>query len=192
LKDKIIQISLFDTSISYRTSTIQPLSLTMSKDTLLQWKEKIASHQNKAKIGDLAIQSKLFDLSTETETTKINPFELPPQSMQFYRFPVIDKGSASIYFIIDSSTETILYIGETCHSNLRWKGHHDCKRYIQNYQNLHYTHNIKTAINAVFWLHAPLETKLRQKIELDLIYHWRSPFNKEIWQYWGTPFTHKS
>ncbi len=146
----------------------------MSKEALLQWKDKIANYQNKARAGELATQSTLFDLTNETmKYSKIKPFELRLQSMEFYRLPVSDRGNASIYFIIDGASQTILYIGETCRSNLRWKGDHDCKRYIQNYQNLHYTHGIKTAVNAAFWHLAPVETKPRQKLELDLIYHWR-------------------
>jgi hypothetical protein len=190
LKDKIIQHSLFDCASSYKTSIIPAISLEMSKESLMLWREKIINYQNQAKLGKLTTQSNLFELANQSmESLEINPFELPLKSMQFYRLPIIDQGSASIYFIIDNASETILYIGETCHSNKRWKGNHDCKRYIQNYQNLHYSHGIKTSINAAFWLYAPIETRERQKIELDYIYHWRSPFNKEIWQYWGTPFT---
>jgi hypothetical protein len=189
LKEKIVQHSLFDSSSSYKTSLIPTLSLEMSKESLLLWKEKVSNHQSQAKSGKIGTQSCLFDSTDAIESLAIKPFELRLQSMEFYRLPVSDRGNASIYFIIDCAAQTILYIGETCRSNLRWKGHHDCKRYIQNYQNLHYSHGIKTAINAAFWNYAPFETKERQRLELDLIYHWRSPFNKEIWQYWGTPFT---
>ncbi|MEO1211419.1 MAG: GIY-YIG nuclease family protein, partial [Cyanobacteria bacterium J06638_20] len=28
-----------------------------------------------------------------------------------------------------------------------------------------------------------------QHLESALIYRWRSPFNKENWTFWGTPFT---
>jgi hypothetical protein len=189
LKEKIVQHSLFDTSSSYKTSLIPTLSLEISKESLLLWKEMVSNHQSQAKLGKIGTQSCLFDSTDVTESLAIKPFELLLQSMQFYRLPVIDRGNSSIYFIIDSAYQSILYIGETCRSNLRWKGEHDCKRYIQNHQNLHYTYSIKTSINPAFWHHAPIETKPRQKLELDLIYHWRSPFNKEIWQYWGTPFT---
>jgi hypothetical protein len=172
LKDKIIQHSLFDSTSEYRTNCIQPLSLSISKEALLLWKDKIVNYQNKASTGKLSAQSSLFDLEThDNEFVSINTLELPLQSIEFYRLPISDRGEASIYFILDCTT--ILYIGETSRSNLRWKGQHDCKRYIENYQNLHYSHGIKTFINAAFWNYAPLETKPRQKLESHSIYHWR-------------------
>jgi hypothetical protein len=190
VQDKIIQHSLFDSSSLYQTLSIPTLSLLMSKTSLGEWKEKIYNYQHKTRNVKLTSQSSLFnEIDQVQELIKINPFELPLQPVEFYRLPVSDRGDASIYFIIDFVDHIILYIGETCRSNLRWKGQHDCKRYIQNYQNLHYSHGIKTAINAGFWNYAPTSSKSRQKLELDLIYDWRSPFNKEIWQYWGTPFT---
>jgi len=190
MKDKVVQRSLFDSSISYQTVTISSLSLSMSKDALLQWKQKISNYQNKTRAKEFASQPSLLNSIIDVEDYRaINPYKLLLQPVEFYRLPINDRGDASIYFIIDFACQTILYIGETCRSNLRWKGQHDCKRYIQNYQNIHYSHQIKTAINAGFWNYAPIATKARQKLELDLIYHWRSPFNKEVWKYWGTPFT---
>ncbi|BAZ83818.1 hypothetical protein PN497_11910 [Sphaerospermopsis kisseleviana CS-549] len=107
--------------------------------------------------------------------------------MAFYRMPD-DYGQAALYFIIDSASELLLYIGETKHSNKRWKGVHDCKSYIENYQELHHRYQLQTAVNIAFWWDAPVERKPRQDLEQALIQMWRSPFNKEMWELWGQPF----
>jgi hypothetical protein len=94
LKDKIIQHSLFDSPSEYTASSIQPLSLSMSKEALLQWKDKIANYQNKAATRKLSGQSSLFDLAThDNEFASINPLELPLQPIEFYRLPVSDRHS---------------------------------------------------------------------------------------------------
>jgi len=117
LKDKIIQHSPFDSTSEFTASSIQPLSLSMSKEALLLWKDKIVNYQNKATTGKLSTQSSLFDLAThDNEFASINPLELPLQPIEFYRLPVSDRGESSIYFILDCTI--ISYIGETCRSNL--------------------------------------------------------------------------
>jgi hypothetical protein len=108
--------------------------------------------------------------------------------MSFYRLPADSSGEACIYLVIDSAVGLLLYVGETCRSNKRWKGTHDCKRYIENYQDLHYQHKLSCAVNMAFWWDAPAQTRARQQLELSLIQKWRSPFNKENWVLWGQPF----
>ncbi|PSN19912.1 hypothetical protein C7271_04885, partial [filamentous cyanobacterium CCP5] len=73
-------------------------------------------------------------------------------------------------------------------SNQRWKGVHDCKRYILNYISAHRAHDLTVTVNIGFWPHAPADRKARQRLESDLIGQWRSPFNKENWSFWNTPF----
>lgn len=158
----------------------------MGKEALLTWKQKIAIYQNVTRLANGAIQSELW--AKPESLWQIDPFRLPLQPLEFYRLAAKEPGNPSIYFILDTTAGLVLYIGETCHANLRWKGRHDCKDYIQNYQNLHYSHSLPLTVNAAFWLQAPPQTKARQSLERELIYHWRSPFNKEIWQYWGKPF----
>lgn len=97
-------------------------------------------------------------------------------------------GEACIYFVLDNAAGLILYIGETCHSSKRWKGTHDCKRYIEKYQDLHYQYGLKTAVTMAFWWDTPDKTQPRQQMEQALIQKWKSPFNKENWQRWGQPF----
>ncbi len=38
------------------------------------------------------------------------------------------------------------------------------------------------------WWEAPIATKPRQQLESALIAKWKSPFNKQNWDVWGTPF----
>jgi hypothetical protein len=102
--------------------------------------------------------------------------------------PASCPGDACLYFVVDSAVELILYIGETCRSNKRWKGIHDCKDYIKSYQSLHYQYGLKTAVNIAFWWDTPVQTRPRQQLEQALIQKWKSPFNKENWQRWGQPF----
>jgi hypothetical protein len=89
-------------------------------------------------------------------------------------------GDECLYFIIDSAADLILYVGETCRSNKRWKGIHACKDYIASYQDLHYRYGLQTAVNTAFWWDAPVERRARQELELNLILKWRSPFNADL------------
>ncbi|MEO1506943.1 MAG: GIY-YIG nuclease family protein [Cyanobacteria bacterium J06633_23] len=124
--------------------------------------------------------------SLDTET--LDPFTLPQQSTEFWRWQFSDVGVAALYFVIDYQSELLLYVGETVKSNQRWKGEHDCKRYLMNYRHAHYHHGLESQLGIAFWRHAPAERRPRQKIESALIRKWRSPFNKENWTFWGTPF----
>ena len=102
--------------------------------------------------------------------------------------PVDYPGEACLYFVVDSAAQLILYVGETLRSNKRWKQKHDCKDYIDSYQSLHYKHGLQTAVNIGFWWDTPQRREARQELELSLILKWRSPFNKENWQWYGKPF----
>ena len=94
----------------------------------------------------------------------------------------------SLYFVMDVQVPLLLYVGETVKANQRWKGVHDCKRYVLNYRDLHTKYGIETAINTAFYWDIPAEVRSRQQLESALIERWRSPFNKENWSFWGTPF----
>ena len=169
------------------------VSYGMGIDSLQIWKEAIANHQNSAITTRPTTQTSLFDLpSNHCDPDAINPFGLTFHPAEFYRLPTMDAGDACIYFVIDlmatARSPLLLYIGETCRSSKRWQGVHDCKRYVMNYRELHYTHSIPTQIVMSFWWDAPSKSSQRQKLERELITKWRSPFNKENWQTWGTPF----
>jgi hypothetical protein len=54
---------------------------------------------------------------------------------------------------------------------------------------VHYQNQLETLLGIAFWSLAPTQTRDRQRLEAALIRRWRSPFNKENWEFWGTPFT---
>lgn len=128
------------------------------------------------------------DPTPNTDPDQIDPFTLRQQNTEFWRWKFDDVGVAALYFVIDYEVPILLYVGETVKSNQRWKGEHDCKRYLVNYRQTHYQLEIPTALSIGFWPNAPAERKPRQQLESALIKKWRSPFNKENWTFWGTPF----
>lgn len=166
------------------------LNLEMDRDRLLEWKTQIAAFQQTVRVEQPDEQGSLFQLDQQTvNPTAVDPFYLTLYNFFFFEWPA-DRhpGKPCIYFVIDTHVPLILYIGETCKANKRWKGIHDCKRYVLNYQSLHYRHQLKTTINTAFYWNTPSEVRPRQRLESGLIYRWRSPFNKENWDFWNTPF----
>ncbi|MBN3883914.1 MAG: hypothetical protein HWQ44_13305 [Nostoc sp. JL34] len=98
-------------------------ALVMSADTLLKWKSQILDYQQKVRENKPPQQTALFDLTPKhCEPDQIDPLLLRLVPMSFYRMPVDSSGSAYLYFIIDSAASAVLYVGETCRSNKRWKG----------------------------------------------------------------------
>lgn len=161
----------------------------MDADALVRWKSRIFDYQQRVKESKPAQQGKLFDIAPKYyNPDQINPFSLRLNTMQFWRMPVDSPGFPCIYFVIDHTLPILLYVGESCQSNQRWKGVHDCKRYVEKYHNLHYKHGLDRAVSIAFWFDTPSDRTARQDLELSLILRWRSPFNKECWQYWGQPF----
>jgi len=174
-----------------------PHTLDMSVTALQDWKHAIARYQHHERTHPPQHQPSLLTLdhpsahaSAHVDPVGIDPFSLQPETIAFWRFPANSPGDACLYFVIDWQSEfpLLLYVGETCRSNQRWKGEHDCKRYIANYQALHFQHGLTPTVTIAFWWDTPVQTRPRQQLELALIRRWRSPFNKENWEVWGTPF----
>ena len=181
------QLDLFAGIVIPRSGS-RPESLSMDADALVQWKTRIAAHQRQTKENQ-PVQGTLFDVAkAHVDPDKIDPFNLRPYPMSFYRLPVDSPGDACIYFVVDNAARLVLYIGETSKSNKRWKGTHDCKRYLDKYQSLHYHHGLSSAVNIVFWWDVPAVARARQQMELGLIKKWQSPFNKENWTSSAAPF----
>ncbi len=183
---------------SYSTyENFQP-QLSIGPTELQAWKLRIVRFQAKLQLAPSCQQGSLFDLPLDVvsaEISKINPFELRRQNTEFWRWQFDDVGVAAMYFVIDyaatdetANSPLLLYVGETVKSNQRWKGVHDCKRYLTNYRQSHFENGLGSKLGIAFWPHAPEERQARQKLESDLIYRWRSPFNRENWRYWNTPF----
>jgi hypothetical protein len=163
--------------------------LVMNVEELTQWKLQIYNYQQRVRETPPTPQPTLFDLpSSHCDPDIIDPLKLQLQSLAFYRMPADYPGEACLYFLVDAKAQLILYVGETCKSNKRWKGTHDSKDYIASYQDLHYRYKLETAVNIAFWWNTPKERLARQELELALIVKWRSPFNKENWIRWGQPF----
>jgi hypothetical protein len=168
-------------------------SLEMDDSSLKSWKDKIADYQNQSRMSQATFQGSLFSsVTVNVDADLIDPFGLEIQNFFFFNWPVDrNPNDPCIYFVIDTAMPLLLYVGETCKVNQRWAGYHDCKRYVLNYQNLHFKHQSRTMINIAFWWDTPSEMRSRQALEARLIHKWRSPFNKENWSFWGTPFVYR-
>jgi hypothetical protein len=173
-----------------RQSSLNALPLLeMNAPTLQGWKQRIFQYQQQVIQGSKPAQIALFDSDPDAiDFEVLDPFGLQTQNIEFWRWPAHEPGLAALYFVIDHELPLLLYVGETCQANQRWKGVHDCKRYVRNYIAAHRIHNLPVSVSIGFWTHAPAATRPRQRLELMLICKWRSPFNKENWRHWGTPF----
>ncbi len=163
----------------------------MTPAALSAWKQRIFQYQRHVKVQQIQ-QGSLFEpmsgVASVSDPEAIDPFSLPQRNTEFWRWKAEDSGVAALYFVIDYKLPILLYVGETVKSNQRWKGEHDCKRYLLNYRQVHYQHQLASTLGIGFWAQAPVQTRARQRLESALIDKWRSPFNKENWQFWGTPF----
>ncbi|MFQ4139987.1 GIY-YIG nuclease family protein [Nodosilinea sp. PGN35] len=165
----------------------RPAGATMAIDELQGWKQRVAQFQATVQ-ADPAVQGTLFDTVNDSPAETLDPFALPPRNAEFWRGQFQESGVPALYFVVDHEAAVLLYVGETVKSNQRWKGVHDCKRYILSYVEAHRVHDLPVAVNIGFWPHAERDRKARQALELALIRRWRSPFNKENWAIWSTPF----
>ncbi len=196
------QLSLFSVSEARALDTWTALSpCTISLTALQDWKKRVATFQQQVRSEPLLQQQTLFApepsafsySNSSIDPDRLDPFQLPPQNINFWRWKVADSGDAALYFVIDyqqskDQQPLLLYIGETVRSHQRWKGEHDCKRYLSHYRQAHYTHQQETQIGITFLRGVPTQPKARQRLELHCIQRWRSPFNRENWSLWGTPF----
>ncbi len=186
------QLSLFSVSEqkTLKYASKQPELLKISGDALQAWKQRLFQYQQQVHTVPTLQQGTLFDsASGSADPDRIDPFSLPQQNTEFWRWKADDQGVAALYFVIDYTLPILLYVGETVKSGQRWKGEHDCKRYLLNYRQAHYQNQLETLLGIAFWSLAPTQTRDRQRLETALIHKWRSPFNKENWELWGTPFT---
>lgn len=166
-----------------------PETLYLTSNALATWKQRIYRFQQQVvEELDQLQQRSLLQSSDAPEVLSLNPFSLEQKNTEFWRNRFPDVGVPAFYFVTDAELPIVLYVGETCHSNTRWKGEHDCKRYLLNYVELHRRYQMLVAVRIAFHLEAPAATRDRQNLEQQLIQTWRSPFNKENWKHWGTPF----
>lgn len=191
------QTSLF-TAAEQRTFScpgpVRSPALSISAESLTRWKTDIHTFQQQVCNTTEGQQASLFDVpASHVDASRIDPFALDLQNFFFFQWPSDRHPSdPCIYFVIDTCVPLLLYVGETCKANQRWKGVHDCKQYVLKYQEAHFKHHIPTAINTGFWWETPSETRPRQHLESALIARWKPPFNKENWRFWKTPFVNIS
>lgn len=180
------QIELF----KFKSKTLPPRkkTLILDKKTLILWKSRVIAYQKEIKIKEEPQQLNLFDIPKNYDSSTIDPFSLELHSSSFYRMPS-RGGENCIYFVIDKIAPLLLYVGETKRTpQKRWSGVHDAKKYIMNYIELHRKYGLDVCIGTAFWRNIPVDRTSRQKIEKELILKWRSPFNKESWRWWTSPF----
>ena len=165
---------------------------------LLAWQRLVASHQGPLFAGGPGqeVQASLFDLSSssaEARAAAFDPLALQPQPLSFWRWPQAPQGGAAIYLVIDRppalEQPLLLYVGETGRADRRWKGEHDCKRYLTAYGEALAKAALEGRPSIRFWLDVPATIQPRRALEQALIRRWLPPFNKETRQRWATPFT---
>lgn len=185
------QLNLFESLDPIRPSTKEFLD----KKALVEWKERIVKYQQQIRNNPTPQQNQLFSLANSYGSSDdIDPFSLKLHTSLFYRMPEtqgvvngIDTGC--IYFIIDRHLPILLYIGETkLTATKRWKNVHYAKNYVLNYIEIHRKYKLDVSVVSAFWHKIPSDKKMLLKWEKELIFKWRSPFNKESWQFYGQPF----
>lgn len=180
------QLSLFESTAIYKVEKKQ-LSL-IDKYSLEKWKKRINSYQQNMRNYKLEQKLLMNGYESPWKSDDVDPFSLKTHSDQFYDLPEYKNSQSCLYFILDTAFPLLLYVGETKLSpQERWNSH-DCRNYIKKYIELHRKYQIKVTIRSAFWWGIPKQRKLRQSLEKELILRWRSPFNKESWQWWGQPF----
>ena len=107
-------------------STFQDINI--DKKIIIEWQKKIIQHQSpifKYSYQNVN-QTSLFECDSEESQKTLNPIELTPLALSFWRWPkTMSKGPAVYYVmdkIINSDENIILYIGETISAEKRWKG----------------------------------------------------------------------
>lgn len=170
-------------------------ALILSKEVLINWQNKIHTHQSKLFQGS-PNDHKQGSLFKETDFNPIdgfNPLNLKPLALGFWRMPDNPHDGPAIYLVIDriegSNSPILLYVGETIAANRRWKGEHDCKNYLANYCDALVNAGMSHQLSIRFWADVPVDTRSRRYLEQQLIQRWLPPFNKETRSLWNTPFT---
>ncbi|KGG11945.1 MULTISPECIES: hypothetical protein [Prochlorococcus] len=189
------QGELFDDFDSFYQSPAKSSNeLFLSKEVLENWQRTVCAHQSDLFQGKLntRLQGSLFSQNSETPRNNLNPLKLTPLPINFWKWPRSDHTGPAIYLVMDklsNSSNLLLYIGETLAAEKRWKGEHDCKKYVEAYLQSLQKAGLEAQLSIRFWSDVPQETKARRLLEQKLIQAWLPPFNKETRNRWGTPFT---
>ena len=191
------QGNLFDAAAGLSGSATPGLELELSAEQLQGWQQRLAAFQAPLFAGAASeAQVSLFGTPTdspEAQVDGLNPLQLRPQPLSFWRWPDAPQQGAAMYFVIDRppalDQPLLLYVGETGAADRRWKGEHDCKRYLAAYGEALSRAGLEGQPSIRFWLDVPTGVKPRRALEQALIRRWQPPFNKETRARWATPFT---
>ena len=166
---------------------------------LLSWQQRLAAHQgplfagSEASTGQIGLFAADPSLDPQARAAGLAPLALQPQSLSFWRWPEAPQIGAAIYLVTDRPTvgasPLLLYVGETGSADRRWKGDHDCKRYLAAYGEALRRSGLAPTLSIRFWSDVPAAIRPRRALEQALIRRWLPPFNKETRERWGTPFT---
>lgn len=170
--------------------------LALQRHQLLAWQELVAAFQGPLfaarGAAAAAAQGDLFPELAAAGDPGINPLQLQPQALNFWRWPSAPQRGAALYFVTDRparlTSPLLLYVGETGQADRRWKGEHDCKSYLAAYSEALRRADLDERLSIRFWLDVPEAVKPRRQLEQRLIRHWQPPFNKETRERWATPF----
>ena len=176
------QIDLFSTQAGLQPDAELPLT----PEVLQAWQQRVlAFQQQQRQQPSTNAQGSLFHQPEQTGQPP-DPLSLPPQHLQFWRWPESLQQGAALYFVIDHSRgdghELLLYVGETCQADRRWKGEHDCKQYLAAYGEALVRCGLRPRFTIRFWCDAPANARARRRIEQQQIRQWLPPFNKECRQ----------
>lgn len=169
-------------------------SLLLNRTCIEDWQKRICSYQHHFFKGSeiIASQGCFFENSEEVEAENINPLDLAPLPLSFWRWPTCPHKGPAIYWVLDHQdyldNHLLLYIGETIAADRRWKGEHDCKGYLAAYCESISNAGFTTNLSIRFWTDVPKKTRERRNLEQSLIRKWLPPFNKETRSRWKTPF----
>lgn len=176
-----------------------PLPPPLLREQLLEWQERLRRHQGplfRGQAGGVA-QATLFAPAEShdplQQAADLDPLVLQPQSLSFWRWPEAPQRGAAVYLVIDrpdpEAEPLLLYVGETGRADRRWKGDHDCKRYLSAYGEALRKAALPMALSIRFCCDVPAAIGPRRALEQALIRRWLPPFNKETRERWATPFT---
>lgn len=192
------QGNLFDALSGHGTPSGPAAELALSAEQLQTWQQRLAAFQAPLFAGHepAAGQASLFGGpgdGPEAQAAGLNPLQLRPQPLSFWRWPDAPQQGAAMYFVIDRppglDQPLLLYVGETGAADRRWKGEHDCKRYLAAYGEALSRAGLEGRPSIRFCLDVPTAVKPRRALEQALIRRWQPPFNKETRERWATPFT---
>jgi len=142
---------------------------------LLHWQERLAAHQGPLFAGCSSggAQIGLFEIDASVDpqarAAALAPLSLQPQSLSFWRWPEAPQQGAAIYLVTDrpaaGASALLLYIGETGRADRRWKGEHDCKRYLAAYGEALQRCGLAPALSIRFWSDVPVAIRPRRALE---------------------------